>query len=313
MNSYLLRIKWFSGQSSYHRATVSTRSSARVLQILLRLALGIVRPVILTLDLLDKLLHLLDLAIPLILGHLCLATEQLLVGLAVAAAQSVPQGRELAVVEVEVEMVHRVAGGAVDDGAVVDVLAVVDDDGPDVDQHEEQDVRVLVQREDEREDVVWQTLGPAVERMEGVRGVGSRHDPLVVWLVQALVNHGVMQAAVDPVDEEIGEHEEERELEYVVQRKRRVANSVVHVSVAADFEEEKGNGGGGHARHGLHCLSDLHAHLVLEVFRVVEVGFVKDEVVGEGSKDEVDEESEDPIKKVSTESISDLEGCHHTR
>ena len=47
-----------------------------------------------------------------------------------------------------------VACGAVDDGAVGDVLAIVDEDGPDVDEDEEGDVGDFLEREEEREDVV---------------------------------------------------------------------------------------------------------------------------------------------------------------
>ena len=109
-------------------------------------------------------------ALPLLLTHLSLATEQLLVGLAVAPTQAVPQGRELAVVVVEVQVVHRVAGGSIDDGAVGHILAVMNEDGPQVDKGEQENVCDLLQREDEGEDVVGNTLRPAIERVESVRG-----------------------------------------------------------------------------------------------------------------------------------------------
>lgn len=80
-------------------------------------------------------------------------------------------------------MVHGVACGAVDDGAVGDVFAVVDEDGPEIDEGEEEDVGVFIEREEEGVDVVWDGLGPAVDGVEGVRGVGCRHDPFVVWFV----------------------------------------------------------------------------------------------------------------------------------
>ena len=75
------------------------------------------------------------------------------------------------------------AGSAVDDGRVGDVLAVVDHDSPDLDESEQCDVGELLQREDEGEEVVWEGLGEAVERVEGVRGERRGHDPLVVRLV----------------------------------------------------------------------------------------------------------------------------------
>lgn len=80
-------------------------------------------------------------------------------------------------------MVHRVAGCAIHDRAVGNVLAIVDEDGPKIDKPEQEDVGDFLQGEDEGKDVVRDTLGPAIEWMESVRSVGARHDPFVVGLV----------------------------------------------------------------------------------------------------------------------------------
>lgn len=72
------------------------------------------------------------------------------------------------------------AGRAVDDGGVGDVFAIVDEDGPHVDEGEEGYVGEFLQREDEGEDVVGHTLREAVERVEGVGRVWRRHDPAMV-------------------------------------------------------------------------------------------------------------------------------------
>lgn len=84
------------------------------------------------------------------------------------------------------------AGGAVDHGAVGHVLAVVNQDGPKVDKDEQGDVGELLQGEEQGEDVVGERLRPAVDGVEGVRGVGRRHDPPVVRLVQRLVDGRVV-------------------------------------------------------------------------------------------------------------------------
>lgn len=84
-----------------------------------------ITPIVIALDLLHDRLHLLHLPLPLLLAHLRLAAEELLVGLAVGAAETVPERRELAVVVVEVEVVHGVAGGAVDEGGVGYVFAII--------------------------------------------------------------------------------------------------------------------------------------------------------------------------------------------
>ena len=132
------------------------------------------------------------------------------------------------------------AGGAVDDRVVGVVLAVVDHDGPEVDEHEEADVRHLLQREDEGEHVVGDALRKPVDGVESVAGVGRRHDPLVVRLVQVLVDGRVVKTAVDPVDAEIGEHDEERELEEVVPPAGPLGRRVVQERVAAHFGDQEG-------------------------------------------------------------------------
>ena len=85
--------------------------------------------------------------------------------------------------------------------------------------------------------------------MEGMRGIRRRHDPFVVWLVERLVHHGMMQTAMDPVDEEVGEEEEERELDEVVQRERGFRGEFVELRVPAYFSHEEGRGEDGHGRH----------------------------------------------------------------
>lgn len=79
------------------------------------------------------------------------------------------------------------AGGTIDDGGVGHILAIVDEDGPDVDEKEQSHVAELLQREQEREHVVGYGLTPAIHWVKGMRSVGCRHDPLVVWLVEGFV------------------------------------------------------------------------------------------------------------------------------
>lgn len=151
-----------------------------------------VTPIILAFHLDHFLLHLFRLSIPLFLAHLRLLVEELHIWLPVASTQSVPERRVLAVVVVEVQVVHRVASGTVDHGTVRNVLSVVDHDRPDIDEGEKRNVGELLQWEDEWEEVVWHTLAVAIKRVEGVAGVWRRHDPLVVWLVQCLVDTRVV-------------------------------------------------------------------------------------------------------------------------
>lgn len=109
----------------------------------------------------------------------------------VRAPQPVPEREVLAVVVVEEEVVVGVVGGAVDDagqGGGDAVVAVVDGDGPDVDEDVEEQVQELVEGEEEGVEVVGEALQEAVQRVEGVAGEGGGDLPDVVRLVEQLVD-----------------------------------------------------------------------------------------------------------------------------
>ena len=80
-------------------------------------------------------------------------------------------------------------------------------------------------------------------------GVRRGHDPLMVGFMQTFVEQGMMQAPVDPIDEEIGEQDEERELKVVVQAKRSIGRGVIKFCIAAYFAKEKGGREDGHDRN----------------------------------------------------------------
>lgn len=86
-----------------------------------------------------------------------------------------------------------------------------------------------------------------------------------------------MKAAVNPVDAEIGEEQEKRELQDAVIGERLFGEGIVHFAVSADFGQEEWRCEDGHDRHGFHGLGDFHADLVAEIFGVIEGGFVEDE------------------------------------
>lgn len=69
----------------------------------------------------------------------------------VCPTNTIPQRGVLSIIEVESGMMETVACGAVDDGTVGDVLAVVDEDGPDLHKDEEAEVCELLQRKNEGE------------------------------------------------------------------------------------------------------------------------------------------------------------------
>lgn len=146
-------------------------------------------------------------------------------------------------------MVHSVACRAIDDVGIRYIFAVMDEDGPNVDEDEEGDVGEFLEGEHEWEEVVWNALGEAVEGMKGVRGVGRGHDPFVVGLVEGFVEAGVVEAAVYPVDAKISKADEEGKLEVIIESEGRVRGCIVEFSVATDFKEEERSGTDGHDRH----------------------------------------------------------------
>ncbi len=92
------------------------------------------------------------------------------------------------------------ASSAIDDGIVRDIFAIMDHDGPKIYEDEEEDIGELLERENKGKHVVWKALGKTIQGMESVGGKWSGHNPLVVRLMQALVDQWVVQGSVDPVD-----------------------------------------------------------------------------------------------------------------
>lgn len=110
-------------------------------------------------------------------------------------------------------------------------------------------------------------------------GKGSRHNPLVVKLVQILVNQAVVKPAMSPVDAEVGKQEKQRELEEVVPESRSIFSGIIELAVASDFEKEERCCDDGHDRHGLVGCDNLKADLVLDKTRVVKRSLVEDKDV----------------------------------
>ena len=100
------------------------------------------------------LLHLNSLLIPLLGSHLSLFLKQLVTRLAITPTKSIPQSRELTIIEVEVHVMRRMASSTVDYRWICDVFSIVDHDGPDVDEAEQCDVSKFLEWENEGEDVV---------------------------------------------------------------------------------------------------------------------------------------------------------------
>lgn len=212
---------------------------------------------------------------------------------AVGVEVAVSPGEVLAVVDGKVHVMQGVVGGAVDElfePVAGDHVAVVDENGPHLDEDEEAQVEVLLGREDEDEDVVGQRLDVAVERVEGEGGPGRGHNPLVVRLVDVLVDAGVVLEAVDPVDEQVvPDHEDERGRDEPAPAV--LVDARVQQTVAAHLGEEEGQRQDVDKGHRAHARRHLLPDLVLKEARMVLQPTVEDEVVAQGAEDPVQQRS----------------------
>lgn len=120
------------------------------------------------------------------------------------------------------------------------ILSIMNKDSPQINKSEQENICQFLQRENERENVVRHALRPAIKRVECMRSIRARHDPFVVRLVESSIHARVVQASVDPVDEEIGETDEEGELEDTVVREWFFGDGIVEFGVSADFKDEEG-------------------------------------------------------------------------
>lgn len=130
-----------------------------------------------------------------------------------------------------------------------------------------------------------------------MRREGARHNPLVMGLVEGLVDQRVVQAAVNPVDAEIGEGDKKRKLEDAIVRERLFVDGVVQLGVSPNLGDQEGSGQKRHDRHRSHGLRNLHGDLIFEELWMLDCRLVPDEDVGEGCGNKVNDNAEDPILK----------------
>lgn len=104
-----------------------------------------------------------------------------------------------------------------------------------------------------------------------------------------------MQTPVYPVYAEICKEDEQWELEEVVPQSRAIGSGIVYLGITANFGQEESGGKCSHSGEATKGLFDFEAHLVLEVFGMLEGCLVKDKVVGEACTDKVNDNAEEPV------------------
>lgn len=132
------------------------------------------------------------------------------------ASESVPEGEELAVIVIVVQMMVRVMRCTVNNRFEQLrnlVIRIVNRHCPKVDGHKHHYVRPFVKRKQEDVDVIWTRLQKAVQRMKRVACERRGHFPQMVRLVNVLVNQSVVKQSVNPVNETVGEQQERQNTE----------------------------------------------------------------------------------------------------
>ena len=90
------------------------------------------------------------------------------------------------------------------------VVTIMDGNCPDVHANVHCKVCQFVHGKQEDVQVVRDTLQKAINWVKGMARKGCRNNPLVVGLVECLVEVAVVQPAMDPVDQKVGETDEQK-------------------------------------------------------------------------------------------------------
>jgi len=101
-----------------------------------------------------------------------------------------------------------------------------------------------------------------------MRGKRRGHNPLVVRLMQVLINQWMVQTSVDEVNQGVGEDEEAGELQELVPQAWAVGGCIIQLRVSTDLEEPEDGRKQSHAGERRNRLLDLHGYLILQILRV---------------------------------------------
>eukprot|EP01139_Manchomonas_bermudensis_P000911 Amastigsp_a1089_290.p2 type:complete len:129 gc:universal Amastigsp_a1089_290:331-717(+) len=127
------------------------------------------------------------------------------------------------------------------------MVAVVNGDGPAVDDNKHHDPEHRVHREQEPVKVIRETLCHAVCGRKRMRSVRGAHNPSMMRLVDVFVQPRPVERAVDAVDEPVSEEQEEKDGEDHV-RDAIVVHVAVELGVASHIEKKNGQSEGRHAK-----------------------------------------------------------------
>jgi len=173
----------------------------------------------------------------------------------VGPTELIPQSEVLPVVEVEIAMVNRMMPGGVDDSSTTKVNLIMNRDRPEVDKDEHGHEQNVVERENETEDVVRHSLSPTINWVERMGRVGRRELVRVMWLVDVLVQGGVVKTTMNEINHHVCDEKEERNREQEV-APAVIVDIFVHSAVSTGNHNRERSHQDGHERKG--SKSDLN-------------------------------------------------------
>jgi len=100
-----------------------------------------------------------------------------------SSAPSVPEGKILSIVVIEIAVMDCVMIGSIDDGTHVKSFSIMDRYRPYTDEDEKSQIQEFVEGEYEGEHVVWERLEESISGMESISGIWCWDNPSVVGFV----------------------------------------------------------------------------------------------------------------------------------
>ena len=98
--------------------------------------------------------------------------------------------------------------------------------------------------------MVGRALSKSIDRVERVARERRWNNPPMMLLVHLFVDQRMVKTPMNPINAEVCETNEERELQVVVPPSRAFARAVVHFRITSDFKQEARHGQKSHERDG---------------------------------------------------------------
>jgi len=138
-------------------------------------------------------------------------------------------------------MMQGMASRAIDNRAVSHIFPIMDHDSPEINKGKKSNVSKFVEREQKGVKMIRNPLCISVQRMKSMTCKRGWHDPFMMRLMNILIDLWMVQSAMNPINQEIGEEHEERELSIVVPDAGTFGRGIVYLGVAVHFKcEDRG-------------------------------------------------------------------------